>query len=133
MNSPLEIFSNQQPLTECRLEKPLSMQGCPVCGNGACESGENSSNCPGDCPVVCGNGICRGGEVHDTCSADCPSGMKDGICDRIKDGVCDPDCGAGQDQDCNQPPLGAVTIAFAAILLIVLVIAYKRGWLKKSK
>jgi cobalt/nickel transport system ATP-binding protein len=28
---PAEIFSNQEILTECRLEKPLSMQGCPVC------------------------------------------------------------------------------------------------------
>jgi len=29
--TPLEIFSNQQLLNECRLEKPLSMQGCPAC------------------------------------------------------------------------------------------------------
>ena len=28
----LEIFSNEALLAECRLEKPLSMQGCPVCG-----------------------------------------------------------------------------------------------------
>jgi len=28
----LEIFGNQALLSECRLEKPLSMQGCPVCG-----------------------------------------------------------------------------------------------------
>jgi cobalt/nickel transport system ATP-binding protein len=27
-----EIFVNDQLLAECRLEKPLSMQGCPVCG-----------------------------------------------------------------------------------------------------
>jgi cobalt/nickel transport system ATP-binding protein len=26
-----EIFSNEELLRECRLEKPLSMQGCPVC------------------------------------------------------------------------------------------------------
>jgi cobalt/nickel transport system ATP-binding protein len=32
--TPLEIFSNQQLLTECRLEKPLSMQSCPICGKG---------------------------------------------------------------------------------------------------
>ncbi|OGU17547.1 MAG: cobalt ABC transporter ATP-binding protein [Geobacteraceae bacterium GWC2_53_11] len=30
---PLEIFGNSKLLAECRLEKPLSMQGCPVCGN----------------------------------------------------------------------------------------------------
>ena len=29
---PLEIFDNDRLLTECRLEKPFSMQGCPVCG-----------------------------------------------------------------------------------------------------
>ncbi len=28
----LDIFSNDELLAECRLEKPLSMQGCPVCG-----------------------------------------------------------------------------------------------------
>ncbi|MDD2320158.1 MAG: ATP-binding cassette domain-containing protein [Geobacteraceae bacterium] len=27
-----EIFANDRLLAECRLEKPLSMQGCPVCG-----------------------------------------------------------------------------------------------------
>ena len=29
----IEIFNNAQLLAECRLEKPLSMQGCPVCGS----------------------------------------------------------------------------------------------------
>jgi len=29
-----DIFSNDKLLAECRLEKPLSMQGCPVCGGG---------------------------------------------------------------------------------------------------
>jgi cobalt/nickel transport system ATP-binding protein len=28
----LEIFSNEALLAECSLEKPLSMQGCPLCG-----------------------------------------------------------------------------------------------------
>jgi len=28
----LEIFRNDELLAQCRLEKPLSMQGCPVCG-----------------------------------------------------------------------------------------------------
>ena len=28
----VEIFNNAQLLAECRLEKPLSMQGCPICG-----------------------------------------------------------------------------------------------------
>jgi len=30
----LEIFGDDALLAECRLEKPLSMQGCPVCGKG---------------------------------------------------------------------------------------------------
>lgn len=29
-----EIFGDEALLAECRLEKPLSMQGCPVCGKG---------------------------------------------------------------------------------------------------
>jgi cobalt/nickel transport system ATP-binding protein len=28
----LEIFRNDELLAQCRLERPLSMQGCPVCG-----------------------------------------------------------------------------------------------------
>jgi cobalt/nickel transport system ATP-binding protein len=27
-----EIFQNDVLLADCRLEKPFSMQGCPVCG-----------------------------------------------------------------------------------------------------
>ena len=27
-----DIFADEELLAECRLEKPLSMQGCPVCG-----------------------------------------------------------------------------------------------------
>jgi len=30
----MEIFQDEILLAECRLEKPLSMQGCPVCGRG---------------------------------------------------------------------------------------------------
>jgi cobalt/nickel transport system ATP-binding protein len=29
----LEIFADEALLAECRLEKPLSMQGCPICGS----------------------------------------------------------------------------------------------------
>jgi len=28
-----EIFQNEDLLVECHLEKPLSMQGCPICGD----------------------------------------------------------------------------------------------------
>ena len=30
--SPQDIFSDEALLAECHLEKPLSMQGCPICG-----------------------------------------------------------------------------------------------------
>ena len=33
-----EIFRNEELLAACRLERPLSMQGCPVCGNTARQS-----------------------------------------------------------------------------------------------
>ncbi len=44
-----------------------------VCGNGVCEAGEDSANCPGDCPpaAVCGNGICEAGENNANCPGDC--------------------------------------------------------------
>lgn len=32
---PLELFRNDELLTECHLEKPLRMQACPVCGTSA--------------------------------------------------------------------------------------------------
>lgn len=34
-----EIFRDDSLLAECRLEKPLSMQGCPICGNVKREEG----------------------------------------------------------------------------------------------
>ena len=33
--STIEIFSDDELLSRCRLERPLSMQGCPVCGSPA--------------------------------------------------------------------------------------------------
>ena len=47
----------------------------PVCGNGACESGENHASCPEDCPQnpVCGNGVCETGENYNNCPEDCPA------------------------------------------------------------
>ena len=49
------------------------------CGNLICESGEDCTTCPTDCPsgstsgAVCGNGICEAGNGEDcvTCAADC--------------------------------------------------------------
>lgn len=53
--------------------------GALLCGNGACDTGENSVNCPADCPPTpppanCGNGTCDAGEDSINCPADCPSG-----------------------------------------------------------
>lgn len=47
------------------------------CGNGYCEWGESSSNCPGDCggaPPACGNGSCETGETESSCPEDCDTG-----------------------------------------------------------
>ncbi len=46
------------------------LSDCPICGNGLCEIGENPSICPNDCPV-CGNGFCESGENSSTCRSDC--------------------------------------------------------------
>ena len=44
-----------------------------VCGNYACEPGEDNYNCPDDCVVAtnCGNGVCEYNENQDTCPYDC--------------------------------------------------------------
>ena len=67
----------------------------PVCGDGTCDPGENSSNCVADCPVVtvCPNGICEAGEDCNTCTADC--------------GACSPNCGnnaCDSDEHCATCP-----------------------------
>lgn len=67
---------------------------CPdsdSCGNGICEGtslhgGENSSNCPSDCPATtCGDGVCSD---YDENTWDCPADCPAGVCG---DGTCDPD------------------------------------------
>jgi len=48
---------------------------CVGCGDGVCTLGEDSTNCPADCPA-CGDGLCDPStESCSTCSADC------GTCD----------------------------------------------------
>ena len=57
----------------------FSSPDCVVCGDDACEPGEDCVTCPTDCPVfpipgaVCGNGLCEAGDGEDcvTCPADC--------------------------------------------------------------
>jgi len=45
----------------------------PVCGNGNCEAGETTTNCPADCTAspVCGDGNCDTGEDCNNCAQDC--------------------------------------------------------------
>ncbi len=48
----------------------------PVCGNSACEAGEDATSCPADCGVsgpVCGNNVCEAGEDSLNCALDCPA------------------------------------------------------------
>lgn len=60
--------------------------GGAVCGNGACEQGEDTQNCPGDCQAapVCGNGVCEQGETAQSCPGDCQMGpvCGNGVCDQ---------------------------------------------------
>ena len=53
------------------------------CGDGCCESGEDSCNCAADCgPSTCGDGVCCASAGEDTCScgSDCGSVCGDGCC-----------------------------------------------------
>src|SRR5574341_127987 len=68
--------------------------GTPVtgCGNGVCDPGEHSYNCPADCgapppgaptptnqPVAfCGDGTCNGSETRCDCSSDCGAPLCNG-------------------------------------------------------
>lgn len=47
-----------------------------VCGNGACESGEDVQKCPQDCKkATCGDGTCEVGESVQSCPQDCSSAV----------------------------------------------------------
>lgn len=77
-------------------------QACPVCGNGACESGETNSSCASDCNIgpgpTCGNGACESGETPASCPSDCGAGpvCGDGFCDLGETPAsCPGDCGGG--------------------------------------
>lgn len=71
-------------------------KGGPVCGNGRCETGETSSNCPVDCPTGCGNGVCDANETPTTCPQDCQQ-------NKCGNGTCDPgETSTSCPQDCQQ-------------------------------
>lgn len=63
------------------------------CGNGVCEAGEDSLNCPADCGggPVCGNGICEPAEVGSTC-IDCNSTRHQSVDDACDGGEASPGC-----------------------------------------
>ncbi|MFZ9023684.1 MAG: carbohydrate-binding protein [Anaerohalosphaeraceae bacterium] len=79
------------------------------CGDGTCDPGENSSNCPDDCGGggACNNdGVCDPGEDCNNCSNDCISKTSgnpnsqyccgDGTCEGAEDSSnCAVDCGSG--------------------------------------
>lgn len=79
----------------------------PVCGDGVCDPGEGSWNCPADCPSFCGDGVCRPDEV-DTCQNDCPPSVTcgDGVCSAFENSQnCPGDC---QNVTPTQPPTATI-------------------------
>ncbi|MFZ2456359.1 MAG: BatD family protein [Candidatus Altiarchaeia archaeon] len=81
---------------------------------------------------LCGNQACdKEQENYLTCPLDCPSGAKDGYCDKVKDARCDPDCAAGEDPDCGGSSSWGIVITVVFVIVLLLIIAYKKGWLKK--
>lgn len=62
---------------------------CPdTCGDASCDAGEDPQNCPHDCLGICGDSVCIGNENPDICPEDCP----DDICGEVYccgDGFCD--------------------------------------------
>ena len=70
------------------------------CGNGVCDSTENASTCPEDCPP-CGDGICSFNEDAWSCPTDCGF-CGDGICSFNEDAwSCPTDCGDGSSCSCS--------------------------------
>ena len=87
-----------------KLGTPEKDPDCACNKDGSCGKGENSKNCP----------------------SDCPAGSADGYCDQTKDGVCDSDCPTGEDPDCAGSASFDLTgyAPYIAALLIVAAAAY---------
>ena len=82
---------------------------------------------------LCGNKACDSPqENYLTCPQDCPSGAKDGYCDKVKDARCDPDCAAGDDIDCGGSSNLGIIITVIFVIILFLIFAYKKGWLKRE-
>ena len=92
------VFSSECPV-------PCASTG-PKCGNGTCESGETTANCPADCKTAskCGNGVCDSGETTTNCPADCKTAAKcgNGTCESGETASsCPADCKAGTGHVCD--------------------------------
>ena len=85
------------------VSEQCSLTSQPVCGNGICESGETTTNCPHDCKTAskCGNGICDSGETTTNCPQDCKAASQCG--DGIKDSneECDGNDFGTTSKDCK--------------------------------
>ncbi len=92
------------------------------CGNGLCETGETTCNCPQDCGTSCGDGCCNGGETSSNCCRDCAECCNNGDCNdgnpctddicsngtcqnppnfSCGDGTCDSACGETRSNCCQ--------------------------------
>jgi hypothetical protein len=110
---------------------PDCKSGDPDCGAKTTEAPRRETTTTLADP--CGNNACDTPEEnHAACPVDCPSGQKDGYCDKIDDGLCDPDCASGEDPDCQGSNSAALIITLLFVVAIILLFAYKKGWLKRE-
>jgi PGF-pre-PGF domain-containing protein len=111
---------------ECKNRKCVALAPpAPVCGNGICETGEDYTNCPADCPcsctswsnVSCGISPCKQNEMKQTRTCT-PS-----KCDLEERCIEDPKCIP------PKPPTWVIAIAIVIIILILFVL-YKKSLMK---
>jgi endoglucanase len=83
-----------------------SFQGASVCDDDdTCEAGENSANCPGDCPACDDDDVCEAGETNANCPNDCPPPCdNDDVCeDGETTATCPNDCPVCDGDDTCEP------------------------------
>ncbi|UCF35135.1 MAG: hypothetical protein JSV78_07485 [Phycisphaerales bacterium] len=79
----------------------ITVGPCSICGNGVCDSGEDSVTCCDDCGPVCGDAACNCGEDSLTCCEDCGAVCGDGTCNCDEDTcTCPLDCGSSCGDGC---------------------------------